>query len=190
MNLIKGVLLFFVYLFIDNTLLSKDTIYYNKMYNIKSNVCNNIYLNISPIINKSYLNMLPFTNNSHNIKKNNYMIKDCQRIWILKKEISVKYLFIYIYNKLLIFLGNALIIFLFIKNQEIKNKMLLLNQITKRVNYETTFDNCSICYSNYKFYSRIRKIIKCPHIYHEDCIKQWLIEYNNKTCPLCRCDVF
>ena len=42
MNLIKGVLLFFVYLFIDNTLLSKDTIYYNKMYNIKSNVCNNI----------------------------------------------------------------------------------------------------------------------------------------------------
>jgi hypothetical protein len=46
MNLIKGVILFFVYLLVDNTLLTKDTIYYNKIYNIKSKVCNNIYLNI------------------------------------------------------------------------------------------------------------------------------------------------
>jgi hypothetical protein len=190
MNLIKGVILFFVYLFVDNTLLTKDTIYYNKIYNIKSKVCNNIYLNISPIINKSYLNMLPITNNSHSIKKYNYMIKDCHRIWIFKKEIHIKYLFIYIYNKLLIFLGNIFIIFLFIKHQENKNKMLLLNQITKRVNYDTNLDECSICFIDYKFYSKIRKIIKCPHIYHEDCINKWIIEYNNKTCPLCRCNVY
>ena len=190
MNLIKGVILFFVYLLVDNTLLTKDTIYYNKIYNIKSKVCNNIYLNISPIINNSYSNILSITNNSHSIKKYNYMVKDCQRIWIFKKELNIKYLFIYIYNKLLIFLGNSMIIFLFIKHQENKNKMLLLNQITKRVNYDTNLDKCSICFIDYKFYSKIRKIIKCPHIYHEDCINKWIIEYNNKTCPLCRCNVY
>jgi len=183
MNLIKSVILFFIYLFIDNTLLNKDTIYYNKIYKIKSN--------ISLIENNSYLNLLPFTNNSYHLKKNNNIVKfyQCVYTYKIKKEINIKYLFIYIYNKLLIFLGHNLMIFLFIKNQEIKNETLILNQITKRVNYDINFDECSICYTNYKFYSRIRKIIKCPHIYHEDCIKKWIIEYNNKTCPLCRCTV-
>jgi len=180
MNLIKSVILFFVYLFIDNTLFNKDTIYNNKIYYIKSNIYNNISQNL-----------LPLTNNSYHIENNNIIkYSQCVYTYKIKKEINIKYLFIYIYNKLLIFLGNNLIIFLFIKNQEIKNKKIILNQITKRVNYDTNFDECSICYTNYKFYSRIRKIIKCPHIYHEDCIKKWIIEYSNKTCPLCRCNVF
>ena len=192
MNLIKRVIIFFIYLLIDYNLLNKDKIYYNKIYNIKSNVCNNIYLNISPIINNSYLNILPITNNSYDIKKHNNIMKNCQCIYTykIKKTVHIIRLFIYIYDKLLIFLGNSLIILIFMKNQEIKNKMLILNKITKKVNYDINFDDCSICYIDYKFNSKIRKIIKCSHIYHEDCIKQWIIEYNNKTCPLCRCDVF
>jgi len=46
-------------------------------------------------------------------------------------------------------------------------------------------DNCSICFE--KLTDDILGVTKCNHIYHHNCIKQWLI--NNKTCPLCRTSI-
>jgi hypothetical protein len=166
---IKGTILFIIYLFIDSSLLNKDYNLDNKMYNNKSVVCNNIFLNITPITNKN-------------------LLKNCN--YIYKKDIIINNRFNYILNKLLVFLGHIIIIFTYINNQKIQNKSLILNKITKKINFDNNFDECSICYTDYKFYTTIRKIIKCSHIYHEDCIKQWIIEYDNKTCPLCRCNVF
>ena len=166
-----------IYLFIDNNLLNKNIIFNNKINNIKINVCNNIHLNRSPIDNN--LNLF-YTNNN--------TIENCQCIYTykIKPEISLYKILIYTSNKIIIFFIINLIIFIFLKNQDIKKKNLIFNQITTRLNYDTNFDECSICYNPYKFNTKICKIIKCNHIYHEDCIKEWIIEYNNRTCPLCR----
>lgn len=46
--------------------------------------------------------------------------------------------------------------------------------------------NCSICMDNYELDKMIVKL-KCNHIYHENCIENWLC--NQKvTCPICRKD--
>jgi hypothetical protein len=166
-----------IYLFIDNNLLNKNIIFNNKINNIKINVCNNIHLNRSPI-----------DNNLNLFYKNNNTIENCQCIYTykIKPEISLYKILIYTSNKIIIFFGINLIVFILLKIQDIKKKNLIFNQITMRISHDTNFDECSICYNTYKFNTKICKIIKCNHIYHEDCIKEWIIEYNNRTCPLCR----
>jgi len=186
MKLLKGIIIFFIYLFIDNSLLNKQNFYHDKIYNIKSEVCNNIYLNKTPIINNTNINI------SYALINNNNIIENCHCVYIykIKQDINIYNIFIYIYNKIIIFLVNILIIFIFIKTEDIKNKNLIFNQISLKINYDINLDVCAICYTDYKLNSKIRKIIKCNHNYHEHCIKEWIIEYNNKTCPLCRCNIF
>ena len=173
MKLIKGAILFIIYLFNEN-------IYYNKL-NTNSLLCNNMFLNITPIKNNKTF---------HNYKTPFIKDNSLKSYTFLQKENNKYNIFIYVMNKLIIFLGHCLIIFIYIKNNQTKNKMIVFNNITKRIVYDSNIDECSICYVDYKFHSKIRKIIKCSHIYHEDCIKEWIIEYDNKTCPLCRCNVF
>ena len=44
---------------------------------------------------------------------------------------------------------------------------------------------CAICYQNYKKKKAAK--LPCEHIFHEDCIKQWLDgEEDKNSCPLCR----
>lgn len=43
---------------------------------------------------------------------------------------------------------------------------------------------CSICLDKFNDNDDI-KILECDHIYHFDCIKEWLLKYKN-TCPICR----
>ena len=45
---------------------------------------------------------------------------------------------------------------------------------------------CSICMTKFADDDDI-SILKCNHIFHEDCIKEWLKDYNYK-CPVCRCE--
>jgi hypothetical protein len=47
-------------------------------------------------------------------------------------------------------------------------------------------ESCSICFENFKE-NEIVNITKCIHIYHENCINEWL--KRNKTCPLCRFNI-
>ena len=43
---------------------------------------------------------------------------------------------------------------------------------------------CSICLSFINDGDK-HKILKCDHIYHEDCIKNWVVYKNKQTCPMC-----
>ena len=43
---------------------------------------------------------------------------------------------------------------------------------------------CSICMMDLKKDEKVSKL-ECEHIFHTDCILQWLKEYNYK-CPVCR----
>lgn len=46
-------------------------------------------------------------------------------------------------------------------------------------------ERCLICLSDYEVLEEVREISKCKHVFHRDCIDQWLTTGRN-SCPLCR----
>ncbi|KAK2740756.1 hypothetical protein FQN57_005988 [Myotisia sp. PD_48] len=46
-------------------------------------------------------------------------------------------------------------------------------------------DRCLICLSDYEAGEEIRLLNQCKHLYHRDCIDEWLTTGRN-SCPLCR----
>lgn len=51
-------------------------------------------------------------------------------------------------------------------------------------NYLTNDMECSICIDKFELNQNVIKL-QCNHLYHKECIKSHLLNYNNK-CPLCR----
>jgi len=48
-------------------------------------------------------------------------------------------------------------------------------------------ERCLVCLSDYEAEDEARMLVKCGHLFHKDCIDQWLTEGRN-SCPLCRGD--
>lgn len=46
-------------------------------------------------------------------------------------------------------------------------------------------ERCLICLSDYEAAEEVRQLSSCKHIYHKECIDQWLTTGRN-SCPLCR----
>ncbi|KAL1960953.1 hypothetical protein VTO42DRAFT_4841 [Malbranchea cinnamomea] len=46
-------------------------------------------------------------------------------------------------------------------------------------------ERCLICLSDYEAGEELRKLVKCKHLYHRECIDEWLLTGRN-SCPLCR----
>ncbi|KAJ5666274.1 uncharacterized protein N7477_008722 [Penicillium maclennaniae] len=46
-------------------------------------------------------------------------------------------------------------------------------------------ERCLICLSDYEVADEVRELNKCKHVFHKDCIDQWLTTGRN-SCPLCR----
>ncbi|KAJ5172669.1 hypothetical protein N7492_005262 [Penicillium capsulatum] len=46
-------------------------------------------------------------------------------------------------------------------------------------------ERCLICLSDYEVAEEVRELEKCKHVFHRDCIDQWLTTGRN-SCPLCR----
>ncbi|KAB8073825.1 hypothetical protein BDV29DRAFT_174807 [Aspergillus leporis] len=46
-------------------------------------------------------------------------------------------------------------------------------------------ERCLICLSDYEAAEELRQLTKCTHVFHRDCIDQWLTTGRN-SCPLCR----
>jgi hypothetical protein len=57
---------------------------------------------------------------------------------------------------------------------------------------ESTFssDTCQICLEQFSVVGNGNpvKILSCPHLFHRDCLTQWLV--SSRTCPICRAVVF
>jgi len=49
-------------------------------------------------------------------------------------------------------------------------------------------EQCCICYSSYENKENKAITLKCNHIFHDTCIKEWL--QKSGTCPLCRSTIF
>ena len=71
------------------------------------------------------------------------------------------------------------------KEEKPKPKVTLkFRQVTEQeVKDETT---CAICLEPFEAGKKVA-VLKCNHIYHEDCIKPWIESHT--TCPVCRTDV-
>ncbi|KIW19888.1 hypothetical protein PV08_00463 [Exophiala spinifera] len=46
-------------------------------------------------------------------------------------------------------------------------------------------ERCLICLSDYEALDEVRQLNKCQHLYHRECIDEWLTTGRN-SCPLCR----
>ena len=67
------------------------------------------------------------------------------------------------------------------KKSLMKNKIDSITQVYYKVN---KFDNveCSICFDLFKE-NELLKQLSCNHIFHKECLSQWLL--NEKKCPVC-----
>jgi len=45
--------------------------------------------------------------------------------------------------------------------------------------------SCVICHCDYEDGDKVAYLKTCHHLFHEECIRKWLTEYNHK-CPVCR----
>lgn len=48
-------------------------------------------------------------------------------------------------------------------------------------------NECSVCLSGFSEGEDVRKLPKCKHLFHSECIDMWL--YSHSNCPLCRAEV-
>jgi len=48
---------------------------------------------------------------------------------------------------------------------------------------DTAEESCSICFENFERHQKFKKLPKCPHEYHSECIDKWL--EGEKRCPIC-----
>jgi hypothetical protein len=51
----------------------------------------------------------------------------------------------------------------------------------------TRTDECSICLSNVESHAKGGTLRNCGHIFHNECLSNWLI--SNNSCPNCRCKI-
>jgi hypothetical protein len=91
-------------------------------------------------------------------------------------------------NKILLYL-TPMIAILYIYQLNIEYRKY--NKLKRPLNYyvkpiEHLQGECSICLIEYNDNSKIIKIRKCEHIYHQECISEWIITNNKLSCPLCR----
>ena len=49
--------------------------------------------------------------------------------------------------------------------------------------FKTKFYKCGICMDSFNDGEKINKLLSCQHIFHIDCLNQWI--QTNKNCPLC-----
>jgi predicted RNase H-like nuclease (RuvC/YqgF family) len=63
----------------------------------------------------------------------------------------------------------------------VKNKIMNIPQVYYKKNEFDNFD-CFICYDEFKDNECLKQLM-CKHIFHKECLSQWLMNSNN--CPIC-----
>lgn len=68
------------------------------------------------------------------------------------------------------------------KSELNKHKALTFEDVEEMVKADNP--KCSICQFEFAKEDKVRNL-ECNHIFHQDCVDKWLLEYNYK-CPMCR----
>jgi hypothetical protein len=72
---------------------------------------------------------------------------------------------------------------------------MILENYTLKGEFRTDFaefgeSTCCICFDDYESVKIIRKINRCGHIFHSDCIENWFSKgVNEPKCPLCNLNI-
>ena len=111
---------------------------------------------------------------------------------MVKKHVGIFFLVIFLP---IIFLYSCIIcshIFRKKYSKYIKNKTarIQINSFLKKLTHiiVNTDNECCICLYNIDVDSECVKL-SCNHLYHTDCIRDWYINSDNKTCPVCRKEI-
>lgn len=67
------------------------------------------------------------------------------------------------------------------KNEFIQKKIEQITQVYYKINKFDNFE-CSICFDEFKE-NELLKQLNCKHIFHKECLSQWLL--NESNCPIC-----
>ncbi|WCJ26336.1 RING/U-box superfamily protein [Euphorbia peplus] len=68
---------------------------------------------------------------------------------------------------------------------------LLIREILPVVKFSDIVDppeSCAVCLYEFEDEDEIRQLSNCRHIFHRSCLDRW-VDYDQKTCPLCRTTV-
>jgi hypothetical protein len=101
----------------------------------------------------------------------------------------------YIYKFFFNYLNLSMIIsaYIHIYNNYVLQKFKLkksIKNIINKIKYSPDLDICSICHDPYTHESiDITQLKSCRHIYHYNCIKEWLVTHKHTNCPLCNKNV-
>lgn len=52
-------------------------------------------------------------------------------------------------------------------------------------NDNTSYENCAICIEDYEENDDIFILEKCNHMFHKECIIEWMTSSGNTSCPVC-----
>ncbi len=83
----------------------------------------------------------------------------------------------------------------FLSNKKKKKLDRLLEIYTGEGKFEKEFlefgeASCCICCEDYNEEAVIRKLIKCGHIFHSNCLNNWFIlKLKDPKCPLCNVNI-
>ena len=100
------------------------------------------------------------------IRKNTFFLIN------LKNLIKFSLVYIYVYYFVLIYIS--------------KKRLNNIDNLIINIEYNTNLESCIICFEDFSLVKEICKLKICEHIYHKECIKEWITVYNKTTCPLCR----
>uniref|UniRef100_A0A0C9S6F0 TSA: Wollemia nobilis Ref_Wollemi_Transcript_11154_592 transcribed RNA sequence n=1 Tax=Wollemia nobilis TaxID=56998 RepID=A0A0C9S6F0_9CONI len=48
---------------------------------------------------------------------------------------------------------------------------------------------CAVCLKDFCRDEEVRLVSECAHIFHKDCLDEWVFDHDQNTCPLCRSPV-
>ena len=64
------------------------------------------------------------------------------------------------------------------------NKLLGVSIKYNTIKESNCSNTCLICMDDFTEEDLVRKLPKCKHIYHKECIDKWIVK--KSTCPICR----
>ena len=168
----------------NNNINNIDNIFYHNIedinnFNNNNNNLNNIFPNINEIDNNINLNY----NNNHINHNNNFHFEPLERPRhriVPFRDINNRFSIRAIFDEMNLNDGNN-------NRRKATDKELLNNLPETQIEDVSKLDaekrNCTICLEDFKNKDKAL-ILPCIHLFHKNCIKNWLKKQNN--CPICK----
>ena len=72
-----------------------------------------------------------------------------------------------------------------LSEKQIRTRSRSFDDKYENVKSSSSYGECPICLLDFNDNDLHCKRLKCNHLYHESCIKNWVVYKNKQTCPMC-----